>query len=71
MCGPACIKIIAAYFGRDISQRRIARACRTSHVSGTTGVNLVRGAQALGFGAGLLTMPDFATSTDGCTETCR
>jgi ABC-type bacteriocin/lantibiotic exporter with double-glycine peptidase domain len=51
MCGPACLKIVFAYFGRQVSQRDIARACRSSSRSGTTGTNLVKGAKQFGFNA--------------------
>jgi ABC-type bacteriocin/lantibiotic exporter with double-glycine peptidase domain len=51
MCGPACLKIVAAYFDIDVSQERLRRACRSSPVSGTTGANLVKGARAIGLAA--------------------
>lgn len=59
MCGPACLKIVADYFGVTVSERRLARLCRTSTVSGTTGANLLRGARALGFAATLADHADF------------
>jgi ABC-type bacteriocin/lantibiotic exporter with double-glycine peptidase domain len=61
MCGPACLKVIATYFGKSTSTRRIARACRTSRVSGTTGPNLVRGAQALGLAGRIVDGAGFRT----------
>src|SRR4051794_38102691 len=51
MCGPACLKIVFAYFGRQVSEKDIARACRSSAQSGTTGTNLVKGANQFGFNA--------------------
>ena len=48
MCGPACLKIVAAYFHIDVSQARLRSACRSSRVSGTTGVNLAKGARTIG-----------------------
>jgi ABC-type bacteriocin/lantibiotic exporter with double-glycine peptidase domain len=55
MCGPACLKIVFAYFGRQVSEKQIAKACRSSSRSGTTGTNLVKGAKKFGFGAKGLT----------------
>ena len=51
MCGPACLKIVMGYFGTNISEAEIAKACRSDRVTGTTGLNLVRGARRLGFAA--------------------
>src|SRR3954471_21992924 len=49
MCGPACLKIVFAYFGTRVSQKQIAKACRSTLASGTTGANMVRGAMKFGF----------------------
>jgi ABC-type bacteriocin/lantibiotic exporter with double-glycine peptidase domain len=49
MCGPACLKIVCAYFGQTISEAKAAKACRASKVTGTTGRNLMQGARDLGF----------------------
>lgn len=49
MCGPACLKIVCQYYGTTVTVRRLARLCRTSPVSGTTGRNLLRAAVSLGF----------------------
>ncbi|MGN6730367.1 MAG: cysteine peptidase family C39 domain-containing protein, partial [Candidatus Binatia bacterium] len=51
MCGPACLKIVLAYFGTNVSEAAIAKACRSDRISGTTGINLVQGARRLGFAA--------------------
>jgi ABC-type bacteriocin/lantibiotic exporter with double-glycine peptidase domain len=51
MCGPASLRIVLAYFGRLVPEHAIARACRSSDRTGTTGTNLVRGAHRLGFAA--------------------
>lgn len=51
MCGPACLKIVMAYFGTTVSEAALAKACRSDTISGTTGINLVRGARRLGFAA--------------------
>jgi ABC-type bacteriocin/lantibiotic exporter with double-glycine peptidase domain len=53
MCGPACLRIVMAYYGTQISEPTIAKACRSNTVAGTTGTNLVRGARRLGFAAQL------------------
>jgi predicted double-glycine peptidase len=49
MCGPACLKIVFAYFGKRVSEKQIAKACRSTLASGTTGAHLVRGAKKFGF----------------------
>lgn len=49
MCGPACLKIVFAFFGRRVSEKQIARACRSTLKNGTTGTNLVRGARKFEF----------------------
>jgi ABC-type bacteriocin/lantibiotic exporter with double-glycine peptidase domain len=61
MCGPACLKIVFAYFGRQVSEKQIATACRSSPRSGTTGTNLVRGAKQFGFEAKVLDRSNFRT----------
>jgi ATP-binding cassette, subfamily C, bacterial len=48
MCGPACLKIVLAYYGMRVSERRIARASHASRTCGTTGANLARGARRMG-----------------------
>ncbi len=58
LCGPACLKIVCLYYGRTVSLRRLARLCRTSLVSGTTGHNMVRAARSLGFHAAIM---DYST----------
>jgi ABC-type bacteriocin/lantibiotic exporter with double-glycine peptidase domain len=60
MCGPACLKIVLAYFGVHRSEKTIAKSCRASHVSGTTGTHLVAGAKRFGFHAELLDQSAFA-----------
>jgi ATP-binding cassette subfamily B protein len=61
MCGPACLKIVFAYFGRQIPEKQIAKACRTSSRSGTTGTNLMKGAKQFGFDAKVLDRSNFRT----------
>jgi ABC-type bacteriocin/lantibiotic exporter with double-glycine peptidase domain len=61
MCGPACLKIVFRFFGNDVSERPIAKACRTSSNTGTTGSNLVKAAQRFGFDAELVDRSDFRT----------
>jgi ABC-type bacteriocin/lantibiotic exporter with double-glycine peptidase domain len=60
MCGPACLRIVCAYFGLNISESKAARLCRTSLATGTTGRNLVRAARELGFGAKIVDQARFA-----------
>jgi ABC-type bacteriocin/lantibiotic exporter with double-glycine peptidase domain len=54
MCGPASLRIVLAYFGKPLRETIVARACRSSDKTGTTGANLVRGAQQLGFAARII-----------------
>jgi ATP-binding cassette subfamily B protein len=61
MCGPACLKIVLAYFGKRIPERAIANACRSSPLSGTTGTNLVEGAGRFGFRAEVVDHSNFRT----------
>jgi ABC-type bacteriocin/lantibiotic exporter with double-glycine peptidase domain len=59
MCGPACLKIVASYFGVDIGDRRLIRACKSSKISGTTGRNLINGARKFGFHAEIVDEANF------------
>jgi ABC-type bacteriocin/lantibiotic exporter with double-glycine peptidase domain len=61
MCGPACLKIVFAYFGTRVSEKQIAKACRSSLRSGTTGTSLVRGAKQFGFDAKVIDRSNFRT----------
>jgi predicted double-glycine peptidase len=61
MCGPACLRIVMAYFGTQVSENTIARLCRSSPVSGTTGINLVKGAKRFGFQAEVVDQSNFKT----------
>lgn len=61
MCGPACLRIVFAYFGNHVSERQIAKACRTSSHNGTTGTNLVKGAKRFGFNAEVIDDANFRT----------
>src|SRR4051812_8994795 len=61
LCGPACLRIVAAYFGRDASEEKLARACRSSPVSGTTGANMLRGALSLGLAGAIIDGARFNT----------
>jgi ABC-type bacteriocin/lantibiotic exporter with double-glycine peptidase domain len=59
MCGPASLQIVLSYFGKPISAHTIAKACRSSVVSGTTGTNLAQGARRLGFGVRIFDCSSF------------
>jgi predicted double-glycine peptidase len=61
MCGPACLKMVFAYFGRRVSHKKIAKACRSTLASGTTGANLVRGAKKFGFAGQVSDHSNFRT----------
>src|SRR3954465_9978896 len=37
MCGPASLRIVLEYFGTQVSENLVAKACRSSPVTGTTG----------------------------------
>ena len=62
-CGPASLKIVARYFGIDISESKLARICRTSTISGPTGANLVTAARRLGFATRIIDGADFRMIT--------
>jgi ABC-type bacteriocin/lantibiotic exporter with double-glycine peptidase domain len=61
MCGPASLRIVLAYFGRPLREEVIARACRSSDKTGTTGAKLVYGARRLGFVASIVDGADLRT----------
>ena len=61
LCGPACLKIVLAYFGKHVSEKVIARLCHTCARTGTTGSNLVKGARRLGLAAMIIDQAKFAT----------
>ena len=61
MCGPACLRIVCAYFGVSASEKRIALLCRSRTLSGTTGTNLVKAARSLGFSARIVDHARFKT----------
>lgn len=47
-CGPACIRIVAAYFGRNHSEEEIGKLCGTTLEDGTDAHGLIEGAEKLG-----------------------
>jgi ABC-type bacteriocin/lantibiotic exporter with double-glycine peptidase domain len=55
------LKIVLAYFGKQVSEKLIAKACRASRRSGTSGTNLVNGAKRFGFRAEFLDHSDLRT----------
>jgi hypothetical protein len=55
----------ASYFSHAATEARLAKLRRSSKVSGTTGANLVRGAQALGLSARIVNHADFKTIKAG------
>jgi len=59
MCGPACLKIVLAFFGVRKSERVIATACNATPASGTTGRNLAIGAERLGLRARIIDRASF------------
>jgi ABC-type bacteriocin/lantibiotic exporter with double-glycine peptidase domain len=48
MCGPACLKIVADYYGIHKSERELSKLCKASKIDGTTGENMLKGARAVG-----------------------
>jgi ABC-type bacteriocin/lantibiotic exporter with double-glycine peptidase domain len=58
-CGPAALKIVAKYFGIELPEAQLARICRTSSISGTTGINLVTTARKLGLAARIVDGANF------------
>jgi predicted double-glycine peptidase len=61
MCGPACLRIVFAYFGAHISETVIARACQSSPATGTTGANLAKAAGRFGFDAQVIDRSNLRT----------
>jgi ABC-type bacteriocin/lantibiotic exporter with double-glycine peptidase domain len=60
MCGPTCLRMVAGYFGIAASAKQIARICRSSPISGTTGANMLKGARRLGLASKLVDHANFA-----------
>ncbi len=51
MCGPAALKIVFDYFDTPMTEKEIAKLCGSKPGFGTTGAQMVRAAQLLGFKA--------------------
>lgn len=51
LCGPAGLKIIADYFGREYEEQEMARLCGSTPETGTDHAPLVEGAKAIGASA--------------------
>lgn len=47
-CGPACLKMVLQYYGVKKSQAVLARACKTSRVTGTRAKDIIRVANRFG-----------------------
>ncbi|MEW6419327.1 MAG: cysteine peptidase family C39 domain-containing protein [Nitrospirota bacterium] len=47
-CGPACVRMVATYYGTELLETKIEEACETSWL-GNTCEELASGAQKLGF----------------------
>lgn len=48
MCGPASLKILFSYYNREHSEEQLAKLCETTPDIGTTHMQIIAGAQALG-----------------------
>ncbi len=53
MCGPAALRAVAGFYGRDVSEAEIARLAGSTEKDGTQPEALIRAAKALGFQAAL------------------
>lgn len=53
MCGPAALRAVAGFYGRDVSEAEIARLAGSTEKDGTKPEALIRAAKALGFQAAL------------------
>jgi len=49
-CGPACLRMLLAYFGNDISEEELEKACGTTEL-GTTPTQISTGASEFGMDA--------------------
>ena len=49
-CGPACLRMILAYLGIDITEKALERACETTEL-GTTPIQITTGAAKFGMDA--------------------
>lgn len=49
MCGPASLKMILAYYGVDRSEAELATLCGTDSDLGTSGEDIKKAAESLGF----------------------
>lgn len=47
-CGPACLKMILHYYGREVSEEEIAQVAKPTFESGTSVENLLLAAEAFG-----------------------
>jgi hypothetical protein len=50
-CGPASLKMVLGYLGREFSESRLARMCGTTKKVGTPHLGLIKGAKAAGASA--------------------
>ena len=61
MCGPASLKIVANYFGIQVSEKKLAKLCKSNKIIGTTGENLIKGARAIGLDGHIIDDANFKT----------
>ena len=50
-CGPAALRAVLAFYGRDVSEDKLAQLAKSNRKDGTEPEGLVRAAKALGFQA--------------------
>lgn len=50
-CGPACLKMVFDYYGKEVSEKEIAKAAKTTIKEGTSIENMARAAKHFGFNA--------------------
>jgi ABC-type bacteriocin/lantibiotic exporter with double-glycine peptidase domain len=51
LCGPACLKMVLAYWGFNISEKDLATACNHTYQKGCQDIDMIKAAQSYGFNA--------------------
>ena len=60
-CGPASLKIVAAYFGIEKEEEQLVTLCKTNRAIGTTGPNLLAAGRKIGLRGRIVDGADYDT----------